>query len=417
MGNEKSLTNCLSCRRAKRKLIWFGFALATVAFVTSSFFYMSYDVKYNQSVLMARSVVQYQSTNQKAANKGDLWKRVSVAKRTKNIFMWNISWGFPNGRSPFIDSGCRVNNCFLTRNISKLPQSEFDAFVIHTPNQKTPWHGIKNRRPDQMFVMLNLEPPVHTPDLHPFDGYFNWTITYRTGSTFKHPYGEILPLETAPTTLEEATEMRRNSLSFNVNPASGKKKLAVWFVSNCDAPSKRQDYVKILQQFIPVDIVSKKGKCGGKDLCPKTQNAEVCYKMVEENYKFYLAFENSICDEYVTEKFFEMMARNVVPVVLGGANYAAIAPPHSYINALDYTPHQLADYLKRIDANDTLYAEYFWWKPHYTVRNLVSTNRDVFCDLCEALHETPIKPSVITGLQKWYMNDAHCITNSKYAKN
>lgn len=42
-----------------------------------------------------------------------------------------------------------------------------------------------------------------------------------------------------------------------------------------------------------------------------------------------------------------------------------MAPPHSYIDALKYTPVQLAEYLKYLDGNDTAYNEYFWWKPYY----------------------------------------------------
>lgn len=110
--------------------------------------------------------------------------------------------------------------------------------------------------------------------------------------------------------------------------------------------------------------------------------------MLELKYKFYLSFENSDCKDYVTEKFFNILNYNMVPIVYGAANYSAIAPPHSYINAMDYTPKALAEYLKLLDANDALYNEYFWWKKHYTVENGVyQMARHAFCDLCQKLHQ------------------------------
>ncbi len=204
--------------------------------------------------------------------------------------------------------------------------------------------------------MFSTEPPVNMPDMTKFDNYFNWTMTYRQGSNFRLKYGEIIPMETAPSNEDDAKTMRQKMLVSSVNPAEGKTKLAIWMVTNCQAQSNRQEYIKILSKYINVDIYSADGKCGGRDACPRDYNENVCYNEIEKTYKIYLSFENSICEEYVPEKFFEMMARNIVPVVLGGANYSAIAPPHSYINALDYTPRQLADYLNELDRNDKLYA-------------------------------------------------------------
>ncbi|KAK4008383.1 hypothetical protein OUZ56_013524 [Daphnia magna] len=104
---------------------------------------------------------------------------------------------------------------------------------------------------------------------------------------------------------------------------------------------------------------------------------------------------------YVTEKFFEIMRQDLIPVVYGGANYSQFAPLHSYINALDYTPKELADYLKMLDANDMLYNEYFWWKDHYRVEaGIENRARHGFCDLCKKLHqdqdETKIYPELVS---------------------
>lgn len=49
-----------------------------------------------------------------------------------------------------------------------------------------------------------------------------------------------------------------------------------------------------------------------------------------------MAFENSLCVDYITEKFFKVLNYNVIPVVLNGVNMSAIAPPNSYIDLKDF---------------------------------------------------------------------------------
>ena len=76
--------------------------------------------------------------------------------------------------------------------------------------------------------------------------------------------------------------------------------------------------------------------------------------------QFYLGFENSYCDQYVTEKFWFRMSQNVLPIVLGGGPYTQMAPPHSHINVEDFeSPKELADYLKQLDKNSDDYLSYF----------------------------------------------------------
>ena len=69
----------------------------------------------------------------------------------------------------------------------------------------------------------------------------------------------------------------------------------------------------------------------------------------------------------MTEKFFQILKHNMVPVVYGGADYSSIAPPYSYIDARQFKPHELAIYLEKLAANKTLYNEYFWWKGYNDV--------------------------------------------------
>ena len=81
--------------------------------------------------------------------------------------------------------------------------------------------------------------------------------------------------------------------------AANKTKAVAWFVSNCGARNGRLNYAKELSKYIEVDIY---GACGTKR-CPRVQS-NTCFDMLNRDYKFYLAFENSNCKDYITEKFF-----------------------------------------------------------------------------------------------------------------
>ena len=55
-----------------------------------------------------------------------------------------------------------------------------------------------------------------------------------------------------------------------------------------------------------------------------------------------------------------MCRTSVIPVVYGAAAYSQIAPPHSFIDVLDFeSPKKIADYLQYLDQNDTAFNEYF----------------------------------------------------------
>ena len=190
-----------------------------------------------------------------------------------------------------------------------------------------------------------------------FTDFFNATMTYRTDSDFYWPYGFVEKFPHAPKTDKEMALARR---SVTRNYAEGKSKLAVWLVSHCNTDSRREYYVHILQKYSQIDIF---GKCG-KKFCPWTAASE-CYARIEIDYKFYLSFENSLCRDYITEKMYNILDLDMVPIVYGAADYAELFPPHSYIDALKYSPQELSKYLDLLDKNDTLYSEYFWWKPYY----------------------------------------------------
>lgn len=127
--------------------------------------------------------------------------------------------------------------------------------------------------------------------------------------------------------------------------------------------------------------------------------------MLREEYKFTLAFENSLCTDYVTDKLYTALESGVVPVVYGEADYHAYAPANSYINARDFeSPRQLAEYLWLLHQNDHLYENYFAWSEDYRVDRFPT---DGWCALCEMLHK-PHEAQAYSDIQKWWAEEVNC---------
>ena len=145
--------------------------------------------------------------------------------------------------------------------------------------------------------------------------------------------------------------------------------------------------------------------------CSKSDEAG-CMKMLETKYKFYLSFENSFCEDYVTEKFYKVLNYNMIPIVLGGGNYTKMAPKKSYIDAKDFKSiAHLAEYIKYLDKNDTAYAEYFEWKSYFQV---LEENGQAFCQLCAALNEPEQESKSYTDLYQWWRTQARCIKKGRF---
>ena len=256
-----------------------------------------------------------------------------------------------------------------------------------------------SRKAKQRYVFVNEEPPTLDTrvNLAHLDSFFNLTMTFRSDSDIVWPYGYFEPTEhmnkDEPTDKEE------------INYARGKTKLVAWFVSNCESESLREKYVENLQKYVTVDIY---GKCG--DHVCWAGDQEDCYSMLEKDYKFYLSFENAFCRDYVTEKFYQLVDRRIIPIVYGAANYSSIAPEHSYIDATKMGAKKLAELLKTIDADDNLYNEFFAWKPKYKViKDRRTIARNSFCRLCQLLHEDPVSNwRNYDNFQGWWNRENHC---------
>ncbi|XP_014678781.1 PREDICTED: glycoprotein 3-alpha-L-fucosyltransferase A-like [Priapulus caudatus] len=140
---------------------------------------------------------------------------------------------------------------------------------------------------------------------------------------------------------------------------------------------------------------------------------EDCTANVVSNYKFYLAFENCNCREYITEKFWRnALQTNSVPIVMGAPreDLRRFAPPGSYIHVDDFeTVEQLANYLQELDADDVAYSRYFRWKQ---LGEVFMMPRDAYCRLCEALHDANAPVQWYDHIDYWW-SKTDCVAPHK----
>ena len=262
--------------------------------------------------------------------------------------------------------------------------------------------------------------------LEKLGGYFNLSMSYRHDADLPTPIGKIIKTRKHPDGAD-LDELIKNYGKMNIllsRKETHNQSLIAQMVSNCVSKSGREALLKSLSQHIPVDVY---GKCG-KLTCAR-QNKTGCLQLMGANYKFYLSLENAVCKDYVTEKFFNILPYNTIPVVLNGADMSRIAPKHSYINVQDFSSTaKLAEYLNKVASDDELFASYFWWREFYKVQvggkyfcqNLrhsisflqtrPSTWISSFCELCSLLHsqDMPSPPSLITDLWQYWDKGGKC---------
>lgn len=148
-------------------------------------------------------------------------------------------------------------------------------------------------------------------------------------------------------------------------PSPSPGALAAYIASNPVAD--RDAYAAELMRHIPVDGL---GSClnnasiDGFIMGDWTEGGLESVYSVLPRYKFYLAFENSITTDYVTERVLHALASGVVPIYRGAPNVRDFMPADdAIIDVSDFgSPRELADYLRQLDADPEAYAKHLRWK-------------------------------------------------------
>ena len=327
-------------------------------------------------------------------NKSLNFECLNKNKDKKLILFWNKffndpSFGYGIGASePFRKHNCPVSNCETTTDKKRLRESDIIVFHMRDPIYKLPNY----RNPNQQWVFVLYESPKHSGDFDQYNNMFNTTATYRSNSDYISVY------------ITDSLIEWGNNDEFDANKdfTAGKSEVAAAIISNCNDKSKRLEFIKELNRTVPIHIY---GKCGKP--CPVNN----CKEYIASKYKFYFSFENSVCKDYITEKFFNILKYDIIPVTYGGGPYDRHIPPSGYIDELKFVrPKELADYLLYLDSNKTAYNSYFQWKKFIRF-NQNAVTIGTFCEMCIKLnlnYYLGIQKNVIRDFKKLWGDDENC---------
>ncbi len=127
---------------------------------------------------------------------------------------------------------------------------------------------------------------------------------------------------------------------------------------NGEGAKLRIDFCKKLQEYKFVD-------CAGKvlhniDLNFESRTGNWAESKIEllKNYKFTIAFENRFTNGYTTEKLYQPLMANSIPIYMGNPAVCEDFNPKAFINCNDYKNFdEVIEVVKELDNNNDKYME------------------------------------------------------------
>ncbi|XP_078718196.1 GDP-fucose protein O-fucosyltransferase 4 [Lampetra fluviatilis] len=279
------------------------------------------------------------------------------------LLLWWHDAIFPHfpGDSERID--CPLGSCMVTKNKKVQLYKRTKAILFYGTDFRA-YEAPLPRLPHQTWALFHEESPMNNYLLShlPAMRLFNYTATFRRTSDY--------PLSTQ--WLPSLAYLRRPAV-----PLAEKNRLrreegraaVLYLQSHCEVASDRDRYVGELMKHIQIDSY---GKCLNNRELPSERLSDTQTAITEDKeclallagYKFHLAFENALCGDYMTEKLWRPLHLGSVPVYWGAGDAGDWLPASPSAVLVDdfATPHDLAQFLLRLDANDTEYLEYLKFK-------------------------------------------------------
>ena len=322
---------------------------------------------------------------------------------------------------------CEYSNCLYTCDKSRLKDA--DALLFHQRdletefqykyvNSYTNWientqqipfktvsEKLKNN-PDQNWILWNDEATYVNREFNKMSELFNWTLSYKTDAEiFEGSYGFFKYNYNMDK--EKLLKLKKEIYRSHFKR---RKNAILWFVSNCESKIRIKTALE-LSKYYPVYIY---GKCDPLDGMSQFERKKKypflrvtnfieskiscepgseCEEIKLKTFKYYLAFENRNCSDYLTEKVWRSLNKNMIPIILqpNSDSYVRYSIPFKsfiHLQNFNFDVKKLGSYLNSMDSDFKMYYAHLKWTYVYmnTVYDGKYTEPHRLCQLCKKLN-------------------------------
>lgn len=268
-----------------------------------------------------------------------------------------------------------------------------NVVVFHLPTLEFDLENDLDKAPGQRWVGWTMECEENYPFIKStnFMSLFDYWMSYHQKADLLYPYYK----KEYPDRLQQV-----------ILPSFELQKDICMMISSPFNQSNRQEYLKELMKEIEIDSYGKL-----YNNCRLERDDGRSSKMaLYGHYKFVIAFENALAEDYVTEKFYDPLLAGAVPIYFGAPNIEEFAPgDNCFVNVRKFkTAKELAIHLKACLKNPVLYGQYQQWRKQSLrssfVKKVAKLQVHPFIRLCHLIEKEQNKlPVMIKGEDRLHL--------------
>ncbi|VVC90063.1 unnamed protein product [Leptidea sinapis] len=264
-----------------------------------------------------------------------------------------------------------LNNvkCNVVSDHENINVSEVDAFLFYGSNLDFDNLPLPRRPTDVIWGLYHEESPRNVEELM----HLELLELFNYSSTFSEHSDVPFPLQY----LDSFDDITNSKYFVPTTIKNGFKNISavMYLQTDCETATERDEYVKELMKYIQVDSY---GTCLKNKDMPTRFTMDYLNNLNDDSflrfiarYKFVLAIENGVCDDYVTEKFWRAIKTGTVPIYFGSPTIRHWLPNEkSAILLEDYpSPKVMSEHIKKLVDNDSLYETYLEHKTQKLISN------------------------------------------------